>query len=136
MTNRTICLFLVLTWSGCGGPSGPAVGTVTGTVTFDGQPVPNASIQFVPIPEGRTSTAVTDAEGKYTLLYDSTQAGALVAKHLVRVTTTVPATYGDDGKVVKGSGKPELLPERYNTSSEIEKEVKAGSNVIDLTLTK
>jgi hypothetical protein len=136
MTNRTICLFFALTLAGCSGPAGPAVGTVTGTVTFDGQPVPDASIQFVPKPTGRTSTAVTDAQGKYTLLYDSAQAGALVGKHLVRVTTAVPAQYGDDGKVIKGTGQPEKLPERYNTSSEIEKEVKAGANVIDLTLTK
>lgn len=136
MTIRMSCLFIALAAAGCGGPAGPPVGTVTGTVTFDGQPVANASIQFVPKGEGRTSTAVTDAEGKYTLLYDSTQAGALVGKHLVRVTTAVPPQYGDDGKVIKGTGEKEKLPERFNTASEIEKEVKAGANVIDLTLTK
>lgn len=133
---RASWLSLVCCCFGCGGPEGPAVGQVRGKVTLEDQPVAGASVQFVPKASGRTSTAVTDDAGNYVLLYDTTQAGALVGKHLIRVSKVVPKQLDDNGKEIKGSGQPELFHERYNTNSEVEKEVKAGDNVIDLELVK
>ena len=66
----TVSLALTFTL-GCGGDAGdmPQVGTVTGTVTLDGQPVSEANIVFNPVSGGRSATAVSDSSGKYTLQY-------------------------------------------------------------------
>lgn len=51
--------------SGCG-PAAPPTAEVTGTVTYNGNPVANASVTFYPA-SGRPATGATDASGKFTL---------------------------------------------------------------------
>ena len=57
---------LVLTaLAGCG----PSTGTVTGQVTYKGQPVPGAIVMFRPADPAKNSvTAVLDAEGRYSVV--------------------------------------------------------------------
>lgn len=136
MNCRHLVLLMLAGLWGCGGSDGPEVGRVRGKVTFDGKPVANAQIQFVPKGTGRTSTAQADAEGNFDLLYDSERMGALVGKHTVRVITAVPPQYDDKGKVIKGTGEPEKIPDIYNTFSQIEKTVNSGNNEINLDLAK
>jgi len=136
MQLRRLFILAVAGLFGCGGSDGPDVGRVRGKVTFDGKPVSQAQIQFVPKGPGRTSTATADAEGNYDLLYDSERMGALVGKHTVRVITAVPPEYDDKGKVIKGTGEPERIPDIYNTFSQIEKTVNSGNNEIHLDLAK
>src|SRR5947209_5351430 len=76
---------------GCG--DGPNTARVSGRVTLDGQPLANAKVMFSPIAPkdnpnpGPTSGAVTDAEGRYTLiLADGKESkGAVVGKHKVLI---------------------------------------------------
>jgi hypothetical protein len=113
---------------GCG-PGGPALGTVEGTVTLDGAPLPEASIVFEPL-EGRSSHGETDSTGKYELQYTEERPGALIGTHTVKVSTgkTVQSKDGSD-KVVA-----EKVPSKYNVQTTMEQEVKSGSNTIDLQL--
>lgn len=56
---------LLLACSGCG-PSFKTV-PVSGQVTLDGQPVTDAGVLYVPVNQGPTARAVTDAQGRYVL---------------------------------------------------------------------
>lgn len=118
-------LLFVVTTTGC---SSGDFGTVTGKVTADGNPLPNAMVTFFPQPDGRTSSGLTDENGEYELTYSRQQQGALKGEHMVRITTAIAeGEYGD--KIAE-----EKIPAKYNLSSELTKEVKGGRNVIDFDL--
>jgi hypothetical protein len=76
-------LLLLLTLAGCGGDA-PSIVEVNGTLTYKGQPVPNASLRFMPA-EGRMSVGDTDEQGHFKLTYDAKHPGAVVGKHKVSV---------------------------------------------------
>jgi hypothetical protein len=82
---------LLVFLSGCGG-DGPTVVKVTGRLTYKGQPVTNAIIQFQP-EYGRQSWAATDHDGRFKVNYDRHQDGAVVGKHKVwvEIRPTTPA---------------------------------------------
>lgn len=116
---------------GCGGGAKtPEVGTVTGLVTMDGTPLPNVNVGFElqSATGGRPSIARTDESGNYTLNYNETTQGALIGTH--KVTVSTPQEAPDPSGRFK-----DPIPAKYNTKSELTKEVKAGSNVINLELT-
>jgi hypothetical protein len=103
------------------------MGTVTGTVTLDGQPLPNAIVFFQP-EQGRPSSAITDSAGVYYLMYTSKIEGALVGKHIVHIRTEMDAW--DERPAVK-----EFLPDRYHEKSELNADVQPGANQVDFALT-
>lgn len=129
------CVLTSLTLVGCGTgvEDQPDLGRVTGQVTLDGQPLAGANIYFQPIEGGRNSTATTDDQGNYILDYLRDLKGAKIGQHKIRVSTFVEPVKGDDGKV-ENPGKKELVPDKYNKQTELEKEVKAGENVINLEI--
>lgn len=104
------------------------IGTVTGTVTAGGEPLAGAMVKFFPRPEGRMSSAMTDEDGNYELIYSRDQKGAKVGEHMVQITTAVET--GDySGTIAK-----EKLPAKYNLSSELKENVKPGHNEINFDL--
>jgi hypothetical protein len=103
-------------FAGCG-PSGPEIAYVTGRVTIDGKPLPNATVLFVP-ENGRPAGAATDADGNYVLYFAQGRLGAIPGKSSVRITTQRDPTPGDDGKSIPGS--KETVPARYNSNSTLE----------------
>lgn len=114
---------IVIALTGCGTSGRPPLGIVTGTVTLDGQPLPNAAMIFVPDGPGRTSLGLTDSNGRYALSYLRDIPGANVGHHYVRITT---ATEENGGR--------ELLPPRYHVQSELSADVAVGSNTINFAL--
>lgn len=153
--NRVFFLFAVcslacLTLSGCGS-GGPSLGSVTGQVTMDGKPLPNVLVTFVPEGGGRAATGTTNAEGQYQLVYID-KPGALIGNHKVSLTTLTQAQGTASGEMSEEEYEKaamaamnasaydqatvkETIPARYNTQTELIREVKAGKNVIDLELT-
>lgn len=113
---------------GCNG-SGPEVAPVTGRVTLDGAPLAGARIRFQPeATEGSPSYGTADLDGNFVLGYKRGQQGALVGWHTVRVERGV--------RDPESKMKPQALPARYNTASELREEVKADEdNVVNLELT-
>lgn len=107
---------------GCGSSD---YGYVSGTVTAEGKPLPNAMITFTPEPSGRPSSGLTDANGVYHLIYTKDQKGALIGQHTVRISTAVAE--GDYGKSAR-----ETIPAKFNIASELKREVKPGRNTIDI----
>ena len=118
---------------GCGGgePEGPPIGYVEGTVTLDGKPLKGVIVGFEPqgTTSGAPSMGATDAEGHYELTYSASEKGAAIGTHKVTVTTP------SDAPTPSGEEYVDPIPAKYNTASELIKEVKEGNNVLDLELT-
>jgi hypothetical protein len=102
---------------------GPQLGEVQGTVTLDGRPLARATVIFEPKAGGHASRAVTDASGRYQLVYLRDATGALVGSHLVKVFTASE----DDPK--------ERIPARYNKQSALTADVTTGANEYNVSLT-
>lgn len=113
--------FLCLLLTGCGGTSdsGPAVYPVTGTVSLDGEPIPEGAMVFLD-PEGkRKSFGARIENGQY-----STE--MTPGKKKVEIT----ATRTSETKMEPGpSGGPpvpateQYIPPQYNTETTLEIEV-------------
>ncbi|HEY4258858.1 MAG TPA: hypothetical protein VGM98_01805 [Schlesneria sp.] len=113
--------------AGCGS-SGVPLSAVEGVVLLDGQPLPNAIVEFQPedrTGKARPSIGETGPDGKYRLRYSKNQRGAVVGKHKVLITTFSPS---GDGRF------KERVPSAYNTSSTLVREVERSSNWVDFDL--
>ena len=124
----TIALMLAVT--GCGGPAGPPLGTVTGTITLDDAPLVDAEVIFNPVTEsgegGRGSSARTDSNGYYSLDYTYEKKGAVLGEHQVVIYSA---------EANSESGKDPLLPASYNKKTELRATVNKGSNTANFKLT-
>ena len=123
-------VFLLL---GCGGgPSGPALAPVQGTVTLDGQPVAKARVEFIPS-EGRPSTAITGTDGTYNLAYSPTENGAIIgATYRVTIQTARDAVESE-GQIIEPK-VTETIPERYHKNTELTAVIESGTNTINFEL--
>ncbi|MFP6770458.1 MAG: hypothetical protein VB859_19945 [Planctomycetaceae bacterium] len=128
-----ICYVAYAVGSGwVGGPDGPPLSNVTGTVTLDGKPLNLAIVVFQPDlsmekGEGKTVSASmgrTNDQGDYTLTYPGVEVveGAVVGRHIIRINKNDEAGL-------------EILPKKYHLKTQLKREVKAGSNTIDFELT-
>lgn len=122
----------------------PELGTVTGTITLDGQPLAGVAVVFQP-DNGRPSRGMTDAQGKYELTYIRQTKGAKVGPHRVEIAPSeegeveeVEEAEGGDGEEQQASPKPKsgksAVPARYNVKSELKADVKSGANTFDFAL--
>lgn len=133
---RRLELWFVVMLAGCCGRRVdlPPIADVSGTVTLDGAPLPNASVQFIPDAakgtQGAPAVGFTDAAGKYELV-TATVEGAIVGHHQIRVEARAAPKNEMD------TLPPLITPQRYSNpaTSGLTAEVKAGeNNVVDLTL--
>lgn len=114
--------------SGCGRSDLPELGTVEGTVKMDGQPLAGRQVQFVPESGGRPGTGVTDEQGHYELTYTAGVEGTKVGSNRVEITTIWP-----EGE--PQPGERETIPLRYNSKTELTRDVQPGHNTFDFDLT-
>lgn len=119
--------------AGCGGRGDrPSLGTVSGTVFMDEQPLPNVWVMFSPT-QGRTSMGRTNEQGVYELQYLERVKGANIGSHKVAVMT-----YNEDEleemKAAANGPVKEPIPAKYNSKTTLTEEVKEGKNVIDIQL--
>ena len=108
---------------------------VSGVVSLDGKPYGKAAVSFQPIGDkdnpypGRGSSAYTDENGRFVLISDENK-GAIVGKHLVRITTRYDQIVGEPG-VGSPDGAPvnrprDPIPPEWNSESQKQFEVPAG----------
>ena len=118
----------LLVVAGCGRSD---LSQVTGRVTLDGQPLPNAFVEFLPTgSEGSTSSGRTNDRGEYRLMFSRDVSGASLGPHRVQITTR--DVYVDDRGYE--AWHAERVPERYNIASELTEEVLPGRNQFDFEL--
>ena len=88
---RRVGLAIVILAVTVGCSSGRKIVPVSGVVTVDDKPARNVIVSFQPLGAendqnpGRGSTATTDENGRYSLIYDGERPGALTGKHRVRI---------------------------------------------------
>lgn len=115
--------------SGCGG--GGYV-SVSGLVTLDGEPLPEATVSFVPDGGGEIATGVTDEDGRFSLT-SNRDTGAKPGVYKVTIVATdekaepslgvgqiMAAKYGKAGEAQKVSGgdAQKVIKEQQKTSAE------------------
>jgi len=124
MRSVAIALTLLATFSlsGCGRSKDmPDLGTVTGKVTIDGQPLGGVIISFMP-DKGRAAASTTDAEGHYELVYLNNIKGCKVGPNTI-------------GFFVPTGGNPSHpIPAKYQNKSDIKVDVKPEANTFDFDL--
>lgn len=125
-----LCLAWFSGFTGCGG-SDENLGEVYGVVKLDGQPLPDATVQFQPQGGGSPSAARTDSSGNYTLRFSRDAEGAVIGTHTVRITTYQAGDPDADPPKTKVAEK---VPVTYNRNTELTKEVTSGSNEINFDL--
>ncbi len=124
-------LAVALGLCGCGG-GGPQKGEVSGAVAYDGKPVEDGAITFIPA-DGKSPTAGAAIKGgKY---------AATVPVGNMKVSISASKVIGTK-KLYDTPDSPvrqitaEALPAKYNEKTELRYEVKAGPNVKDFDLAK
>ncbi len=126
--------------AGCG--RGSSVAPVSGAITMDGKPLPNAAVFFQPIGSekninpGPGSDAMTDANGKYTLKVVGTkQIGAVVGWHRVEISAYIRDKKIDPKSDQRERPPKNLVPPEYNDKTTLEIEVpRAGTNKADFNV--
>lgn len=127
---------VVFAIGGCGS-SGPDLGNVTGTVTLDGKPLPNATLTFKSqAPNGTTSLGVTGPDGKYTLMFTADRNGAMLGKHDVEIATNQLSESDVENLKSQGKTPPPFtpIPKKYREPGTLVKDVVKGNNTIDFDL--
>ena len=124
---------------GCGGRKD--MGRVSGTVTYQGKPVPEAVLRFT-VKDKSPGLARTDAAGRYTLNTLRKGDGGFAGASVVTITPWVePFIERPDDAITGRKPPPEVprpdIPDRYRTLTNppLAAEIIAGkNNVIDFKL--
>lgn len=133
MKQRTLLLILLplLMASGCGENDPLNRQAISGKIMLDGEPLVDGTVEFTPVGNGVPSGASVK-DGLFTIPEEK---GLPPGDYVVRisaanssgVTTEMP---GESNQIAL-----ELIPEKYNTKSELSYHVdEKGSNVLDLDL--
>ena len=120
---------LVAVAGGCGG-SGPKYAPVSGVLTLDGKPYNDGVVVFLPKATsdnpnpGRSSAGETNDKGQFVLKTDELKNGAVVGKHLVKISTRGPVMQFDPATGSPDNApanvKRDLIPAEWNTLSDKE----------------
>jgi hypothetical protein len=138
-TLRIVASVIVVLSVGCSSENRVATGTVTGVVTYNGDPLQIGSLLFVPVGGGPTAEANIGTDGSFEMgTYDDDD-GAVLGEHQVMITAfTAPGGSGLPEDVIDGDGAPvSILPDFYGDleKSGLKVDVKSGENNIDFVLT-
>jgi hypothetical protein len=129
-------MLLALTMLGCG--SGPAYQgskrfALSGKVTLDGTPIDGGTISFISATKGNPAGGPISA-GTYSI---SEEQGANEGSHRVQISWLKPTgakvkDNDDTGEMI--DVVKEVVPEKYNTKSELKAEVSAERMTFDFDL--
>ncbi|MCL2346745.1 MAG: hypothetical protein FWC50_00645 [Planctomycetaceae bacterium] len=133
--QKTKPYFVVLTLlaalffvAGCPGNSGPRVYLVTGKVTLDGEPLPDATLIFSPVSQSGTALSAsgrTNADGVYFIQTTTgkPQGGTTPGEYKVCFSKTKELWDGKSylpnpgGEPIKNSRAVNMLPQAYTLAS-------------------
>lgn len=129
-----VCALLAACIVGCGGG---AACSLSGQVTFDGQPIPDGNIRLNPI-EGTPGVggATKIVDGAYEIAEGD---GMLAGKHEVLISATrgtgrMVRAENLDGGPSQTEHIEQYIPARYNHDTELELELKPGENTENFSL--
>jgi hypothetical protein len=118
----------LLAFGGCG-PSGPTTYPVSGTVTFNGEPIPTGYITFTPDDPTLAPESGPITDGKFS--FRAREGGKTVKIEADRYVE------GAQNPVMGMNPKYQYIPKKYNENSTLKEEVKPDdeSNKYTFTLT-
>ncbi|QDU00905.1 hypothetical protein V6x_05820 [Gimesia chilikensis] len=124
---------------GCFGGSAEHIerASVSGTVTFDGKPLPAGNILFVPDvdasgnPLRGKAVQATITDGAYTI---PAEQGPAVGNNKVQITATRKTGKFQESDGQKIEIEKQYLPAKYNASTTLKQDIAAGENTADFTL--
>ncbi len=144
---RWSCVLAAVVVLGCakgGDPNRPQTYPATGTVTYNGQPVSEATVLLISTTSGgRGASGMTDASGNFTLTTFEAGDGALPGSYKVRITKTIvedaPAEPGEPtapGEEPNMGTQKDLIPAKYKDPNEsgLTADVKEGPNTFTFEL--
>ncbi|MEO0529980.1 MAG: hypothetical protein AAF266_05300 [Planctomycetota bacterium] len=120
-------------FAGCRDPNGRQ--SISGEITFDGQPLPSGQMSLRPFESG-PSAAGRIKDGKFMLPADK---GPVPGKYLVSIESMQPTgrTVGLTGTALKVEEMQQVVPDEYNAGSQLVIEVTGdGENHFDFELKK
>jgi len=129
----TLCVFL---FSGCNSEDSNRA-SVSGTVSFNGEPLSDGSIVFIPHGgNGGPSAGGTIRNGKYSI---PNKKGPVVGMNRVEISsvreTGRMVTVGSGPGATEMAERIQFVPTRYNEDSQLIEDLKPGRNEIDFALT-
>jgi hypothetical protein len=149
--SRSSILFVVLVCfatgvSGCSSGSVPnytdlGLVQVSGIITIDGAPLANTKVRFVTPEDATFSHGVTDASGRYALMFDSETAGVIPGRKRVVFLSGNrsgdESSDGDNDQSTPSTGSQiasVAIPECYGNNSKIEVEVTQSDSSFNIDL--
>lgn len=127
--------WMLITGVGCNS-AGVDLARVSGTVTLDGKPLPEATVSFYEenseAGQGRPSIAMTDSNGRYVMQYSTSFPGVRPGKYRVTISTFRAPHLDSEENVIPRVA--EVVPEVYNTKSTLTADVDKGSMTLDFDL--
>ncbi len=135
----TLCCTLISLSVGCGSDNRLETATVSGKVSYNGDPLAIGSLLFVPVGGGPSAQANIEPDGSYSMgTYELTD-GAIPGEHKVMITAiTAPGGSGLPEDAVGNDGAPvSVIPEHFGNleKSGLVITVKSGKNNVDFVLT-
>ena len=125
LATVTLCLLV----AGCG--SEDDLAKVKGRVTLNGQPLEGATVEFQPTSSGAApSSGMTDAKGRYELMYTFDTRGAVSGEHIVSIRTA-GTCFDAQGNELE---RTERVPAKYNEQTELKRTIEPGGNNLDFDL--
>lgn len=118
--------------SGCGDDNALERHPVSGTVTFQGQPVQEGNVNFRNEEHG--GGGMIDPTGAYTV-----EGGLPAGTYLVYITPPdiqTPPTFGRDGTAAPAAKEYPNIPQKYRlpATSELSADIKAGENEFPIAM--
>ncbi len=127
LTRTYLLILLALLAAGCN--RGPVVGTVKGTITWDGQPVDGGLIRLVPTDGNSQPADCIVTAGAYSITMP-------VGEKKVEIYWTKSSASGKVDTASQGTERVvTLIPPKFNTESELVYVVEKGQAVKDYSLT-
>ncbi|MGI6417750.1 MAG: hypothetical protein ACOX1P_19015 [Thermoguttaceae bacterium] len=115
---------------GCG-PSGLKLNPVSGTVTFDGEPLPEGRIQFRAVEGDQRAFSGAIEQGRYTV---ETMPGKMAVE--ITASRIIPGKFDESNPGEKTPVGEMYIPARYNSATELTAEIPSGGvKQLDFTLT-
>jgi hypothetical protein len=127
------CLPMAVFFAGCGGSQGPERVVVSGTITYNGKPLPEGTIRFVPVQTSPVPTSgATIVNGNYKV---DGKGAVPVGTHRVQIEAfrKVPLVV-EPGRQASPHWPKEMpqqyLPRKFNADSQLEITIQPGSGPI------
>ena len=141
---RAAAIMIAVVAAGCGGSDRPRLVEATGLVTFEGQPLENATVVFAPVSGQRVATGKTNVDGEFILGTFGHEDGAILGEHQVTVVARDSVIRDESGGSSMPGGPtapavaPPIIPERYfaaETSGLTATVTEDGDNYFEFPLT-